>query len=98
MVTEAGCFSGLSNRMNGTKKLPHCNTNVKMNTTVSPGTISGSTIRCSDWNQPAPSVQAASSRLIGTPSMKFFIIQTANGSEAADMNAIVAGIESTRLT
>src|SRR3954465_15284388 len=96
MVTDAGCFSGLSSRMNGTKKLPHCSTNVKISTTVRPGTMSGSTIRRSDWNQPAPSVQPASSRLTGTPSMKFFIIQTANGSDDADMNAIVPGTESTR--
>src|SRR5258708_22248005 len=97
MVTEAGCFSGLSSRMKGTKKLPHWSTKVKMNTTLSPGTISGSTIRHSDWIHPAPSVQAASSRLTGTLSMKFFIIQIAKGSEAADMKATVPGTESMRL-
>src|SRR5262245_34401189 len=98
MVTEAGCFSGESSRMKGTKKLPHCSTNVKMNTTVRPGTISGSTIRHSDCSQPAPSVQAASSRLTGTLSMKFFIIQIAKGSDAAVMNSTVAGTESMRLS
>ena len=48
----------------------------------------------SESNQPAPSVQAASSSETGTPSMKFFIIQMANGSEVALMNRIVATRES----
>src|SRR5436190_18919121 len=37
-------------------------------------------IRVSAWSQLAPSVQAASSRATGTPSMKFFISHTAKGS------------------
>ncbi len=60
-----------------------------MLTTATPGAISGSTMRRSDWNQPAPSVQAASSSDTGTPSMKFFIIQIANGIDVADMKKTV---------
>lgn len=97
MLTDAGCFSGLSSRMNGTKKSPHCTTNTKMLTTATPGAISGRTIRRSAWNQPAPSVQAASSKETGTPSMKLFIIEIANGSDVADMNNIVEVIESVML-
>ncbi len=91
-------MSGVSSRMKGTKKFPHCITNVKMNTTTMPGAISGSTTRHSDWSQFAPSVHAASSSETGTASMKFFVIQIANGSELAVMNRTVAGSESTRLT
>ena len=94
MVTDAGWLSGACSRMNGTKKLPHCATNVKTKTTVRPGTMSGRMILRRDWNHPAPSVQAAYSRLTGTASMKFFIIQIANGSDDADMNRISAGTES----
>ena len=47
---------------------------------------------------PAPSVQAASSSAIGTPSMKFFISQIANGSEVAARNRIVPQSVSIRLT
>src|SRR6195952_2854772 len=97
MLTEAGCLSGLSSRMNGMKKSPHCWTNTKIDTTARPGSMRGSTIRVSDWTQFAPSTQDASSRLIGTPSMKFFISQMANGNEVADMKKIVAGIESVKL-
>src|SRR3954468_4887166 len=94
MVTDAGWVAGSCSRMNGTKKLPHCATNVNTNTTVRPGTINGRMIVRKDCNHPAPSVQAASSRLTGTASMKFFIIQIANGSADADMNRISAGTES----
>src|SRR5690349_3035140 len=94
MVTDAGWLSGLCSRMNGTKKLPHWVTNVNTKTTVSPGIISGRMIRRNDCSQPAPSVQAASSSSTGTESMKFFIIQMANGSDDAAMNRISAGTES----
>src|SRR5690348_9392728 len=94
MVTDAGWLSGACSKMNGTKKLPHCSTNVNTNTTVRPGTMSGRMISHSDCSQPAPSVQAASSRLTGTASMKFFIIQIANGSDEAAMNRMSAGTES----
>src|SRR3954454_1961842 len=97
MVTDAGWLSGACSRMNGTKKLPHCSTNVKTKTTVRPGTMSGRMIRRNDCNQPAPSVQAASSSSTGTPSMKFFIIQIANGSDVAVMKNTVAVIESVTL-
>ena len=49
--------------------------NVKVNTTVVPGSMSGSTIRSRARSPEAPSTQAASSSAIGTSSMKFFIIQ-----------------------
>src|SRR3954453_9696950 len=94
MLTDAGCFSGLCSSTKGMKKSPHCCTNTKIDTTATPGAISGSTMRRSDANQPAPSVQAASSSDTGTPSMKFFIIQIANGSDVALMNRIVATRES----
>lgn len=93
MVTAAGCFSGVSSSTNGTKKLPHWPTNTKIATTATPGAIRGATTRRSDWTQPAPSTQAASSRLTGTPSMKFFIIQMANGSALAVRNSTIAGTE-----
>src|SRR3954453_23026757 len=83
--------------MNGMKKSPHWVTNTKMLTTETPGAISGRMMRRSAWNQPAPSVHAASSSETGTPSMKFFIIQIANGSDVADMNSTVAVIESVTL-
>src|SRR5689334_25216709 len=97
MVTDSGCLFGSSSRMNGTKKSPHCVTNTKMLTTATPGAINGSTMRRSAWNQPAPSVHAASSSETGTPSMKFFIIQIANGIDVADMKNTVDTIESVRL-
>src|SRR5579875_2458975 len=97
MVTEAGCLVGSCNKMNGTKKSPHCVTNTKMPTTATPGAINGMTIRRNAWNQPAPSVHAASSSETGTPSMKFFIIQIANGSEVADMKSTVEVSESVML-
>src|SRR3954454_24932998 len=97
MLTDAGCFSGLCSRTKGMKKSPHCCTNTKIDTTATPGAISGSTMRRSDANQPAPSVQAASSSDTGTPSMKFFIIQIANGSDVAVMKNTVAVIESVTL-
>lgn len=62
-----------------------------------PGAISGATTYRSDFIHPAPSTQAASSRLIGTPSMKFFIIQMENGSELAVRNRTIAGTEPYRL-
>src|ERR1700760_1423645 len=97
MLTDICCFSCDSSRMNGTKKSPHCVTNTKIATTATPGAISGSTMRRNAWNQPAPSVHAASSSETGTPSMKFFIIQIANGNDVADMNNTVEVIESVML-
>ncbi len=52
--------------MNGTKKLPHIMAKQNTVTTATPGPISGSTIRTSDWKVFAPSVQAASSSSFGT--------------------------------
>src|SRR4029453_4922548 len=94
MVTDAGWLSGLCNRMNGTKKLPHWVTKVKTKTTVRPGIISGMMMLRNDCSQPAPSVQAASSSSTGTESMKFFIIQMANGRDDAAMKRMRAGTES----
>src|SRR3954470_10561956 len=82
-LTEAGSFSGESSRMKGTKKLPHIPMKVKIVTTMTPGHISGSTMRHSTCMELAPSILAASSSTRGTPSMKFFISQIPNGSAEA---------------
>lgn len=84
--------------MKGTKKFPHIMTNEKTVTTDMPGPIKGSTMRIRDWNEDAPSVQAASSSSFGTPSMKFFISQMAKGSWDAAKKKIVPCIVSIRLT
>lgn len=84
--------------MNGTKKFPHIITKEKTVTTETPGPMSGSTIRIRDWSDEAPSVQAASSSSFGTPSMKFFISQMANGSWEAAKKRIVPCMVSIRST
>src|SRR5512141_105329 len=98
MLTAAGCLLGESSSTNGTKKFPHAWMKTKMKTTPSPGRISGTTIRRRAVMALAPSTQAASSRLIGTESMKFLVIQIAIGRDVAAMKKIVAGIESIRLS
>src|SRR4051812_10555793 len=98
MLTDAGSRSGLSNRTNGTKKLPHIPTNVKMPTTDTPGQTSGRITYRSVCIRDAPSVQAASSRTSGTLSMKFFISQIANGRPVEAMNNIVPEIVSIRFS
>ena len=96
MLTEAGCFSGESSRMNGTKKLPHEPTKLKMKTTAIPGRMRGTTIARSACIALAPSTQAASSREIGTESMKFFVMKMAIGNWVAARNSPVPHIESNR--
>src|ERR1035441_7406138 len=97
MLTEAGSLLVLCSRMNGTKKLPHWLTNVKIVMTTMPGAISGATIGGSDCPRVAPSTQAACSRSSGTPSMNPFISHIPNGNDVAVMNKMTAGTLSTRL-
>src|ERR1017187_4040236 len=97
MLTDAGSFPLLWSKMNGTKKLPHWLTNVKMVMTTIPGIMSGATMRRSDCTHVAPSTQAACSRSRGTPSMKPFISHIPNGNDVAVMNKMTAGTLSTRL-
>ncbi len=96
MLTAAGCLSGLSSRMKGTKKFPQAWMNTKMNTTAIPGRMSGTTMWVSVRIIDAPSVHAASSREIGTESMKFFAIQIAIGRLVAARKKTVPPIESMR--
>src|ERR1035437_5393381 len=97
ILTAAGCLSGDSSRMKGTKKLPHAPMKTKMNTTARPGRMSGTTMRVSVVIMDAPSIHAASSRLTGTLSMKFFVMKMAIGRLVAARNTMVATIESIRL-
>ena len=55
---------------------------------------SGSSTRVITWIVLAPSTRAASSRETGTPSMKFFASQIANGSDVAPMKTATAARES----
>src|ERR1039458_10745703 len=97
MLTEAGNLLWASSRINGTKKLPHWLTKVKIVMTIMPGNINGATIRLNDPSHVAPSTHAACSSSRGTPSMKPFMSQIPNGSDVAVMNKITADILSTRL-
>jgi len=90
METAAGCQSGVSRRTNGTKKLPHACRNTKTKTTLSAGRMSGTTTVRSARMALAPSTHAASSRLTGTESMKFFVIHSAIGSALAARNRATA--------
>ena len=67
--------------------------NTKMKTTAMPGLISGTTMRPRAVMALAPSTHAASSRVTGTESMKFFVIQMAMGSDVAARNSTVAVVE-----
>ena len=97
-VTAAGRFSGLSSSMNGTKKLPHMDTKVKIVATARPDFISGITTDHSARYTPAPSVQALSSISTGTPSMNPLVRKMAYGRELAPRNRIAPNIESIRFT
>ena len=67
-------------------------------TTARPGHINGSTMLRSPCIADAPSVHAASSSSIGTPSMKFLDSQMEIGSAVVAMNRIVPVSVSIRLT
>ena len=88
MLTDAGSCSGVSSSMNGTKKFPHSPMKVKIVDHGQPRPHQRQHDPQQCLHGDAPSVQAASSSSIGTPSMKFFISQIANGSAVVARKSI----------
>ena len=91
MLTEAGSRSGDDSSMNGTKKLPHMPDEGEDRHHREPGPHQRQHDRAQRLHRAGAVDPGGLLEAIGTPSMKFFVSQIANGSAVVAMNRIVPG-------